>query len=83
MVGIRLTSKVGKKGQVVIPKPIRTHLGIKPNSVVSFTMEDGKVVLTGNNPEETARDFVSLIKDKKKLPRRIDWDEEYYSQFKD
>lgn len=37
--------KVGKKGQVVIPKAMRTALKIEPGSKVIFTLENNKVIL--------------------------------------
>ena len=35
-----MTYRVGPKGQVVIPKSIRDHLGIHPGDEVSVTLED-------------------------------------------
>jgi antitoxin PrlF len=39
-----MTSRVGPKGQVVIPKPLRDRLGIKPGDEVDFDY-DGEAVL--------------------------------------
>lgn len=39
-------SRVTRKGQVTIPKPVRDHLGIEPGSVVAFEVDaDGRVCL--------------------------------------
>ncbi len=37
--------KVGKKGQVVIPKAMWTALKIEPGSKVLFRLEDNKVII--------------------------------------
>jgi AbrB family looped-hinge helix DNA binding protein len=38
-----MTSRVGPKGQVVIPKAMRERLGIAPGDEVDFTLEDNGV----------------------------------------
>jgi AbrB family looped-hinge helix DNA binding protein len=38
-----MTSRVGPKGQVVIPKRMRDQLGIVPGDDVDFALEDGAV----------------------------------------
>ncbi len=38
-----MTGKVGPKGQVVIPKPIRERLGLNPGDEVVFIPEPGGV----------------------------------------
>ena len=41
-----MTTKMTRKGQVTIPKPIRDHLGIGAGSAVSFELAaDGRVVV--------------------------------------
>ena len=37
--------RVGTKGQVVIPKPVRDLLGIRPGTEVTFTVDGGAVTL--------------------------------------
>lgn len=38
-----MTSRVGPKGQVVIPKAMRDELGIEPGDEVDFSLEDDAV----------------------------------------
>ncbi len=38
-----MTSRVGAKGQVVIPKPLREAVGIRPGDEVDFALLDGAV----------------------------------------
>ena len=40
-----ITSRISKKGQIVIPKEIREKLGIKPGDVVVFREERGRVYI--------------------------------------
>lgn len=47
-----MTHRVGRKGQVVIPKDLRDALGIEPGDEVSFWREDDHVAL---RPARTSR----------------------------
>jgi len=80
MVGITLRSRIGEKGQVVIPKPIRDQFKLLPMTDVVFTIEGDKIIIQKKSAEEWLRDFGKGIK-KVRLPKDIDWDELYYSQF--
>ncbi len=80
MVGITLTATIGEKGQVVIPKPIRDQFKLVPMTDVVFSIEDGKIVIQKMSGEEWFKKFTSGVK-KVKLPKNIDWDKMYYSQF--
>ena len=48
-----MTSRVGPKGQVVIPKPMRDRLGLEPGTAVSFQF-DGDAVRVGPVPDLTS-----------------------------
>jgi antitoxin PrlF len=48
-----MKATVSEKGQVTIPKQLRTKLGIRPGSVMEFEVEEGRLVgrkSTGRNP---------------------------------
>lgn len=45
VVRMKLKRKIGKKGQVVIPKDIREEKNVHPNNNVYFSIQDGKVVI--------------------------------------
>ncbi|MDG6225007.1 MAG: AbrB/MazE/SpoVT family DNA-binding domain-containing protein [Candidatus Thermoplasmatota archaeon] len=78
---ITLHSKVGERGQVVIPKPIRDMLKIQPNDELFFLVEENRIVIEQRTPEEIVEEYLSVVKEKKRLDGRIDWDREYASQF--
>ncbi len=50
-----MTTKVGPKGQVVIPKPLRDRLGISPGDEVVFWLEDGDLRLKRATPSRSLR----------------------------
>ena len=37
---------IAERGQVTIPKPLRDRLGLGPHTVVNFTEDHGRLVLT-------------------------------------
>lgn len=82
MVELKLKAGVGEKGQVVIPKPVRDLFGINPGSEVIFSIQDDRIVIEKKNPREVLNEFLTAVKDRIKLPKKVDWDEMYYSQFK-
>lgn len=82
MVGIQLKSKVGEKGQVVIPMPIREQLNIYPNIELVFDIDRDNIILKKKKKGlDVFEEFISVVKNKKALPKNIDWDNDYYSQF--
>jgi AbrB family looped-hinge helix DNA binding protein len=50
-----MTYRVGPKGQVVIPKPMRDRLGIVPGDEVEFELADDAVRLTPVHEGSTLR----------------------------
>ncbi|MBI4173514.1 MAG: hypothetical protein HY519_02225, partial [Candidatus Aenigmarchaeota archaeon] len=62
------------------PKPVRDQLGIAAGQELVFSIgADERLVLEKKSSKQAFKEFVEAIP-KKKLPKRIDWDREYYSQ---
>jgi AbrB family looped-hinge helix DNA binding protein len=55
---LKLKAKVGSKGQIVIPKPIRDRMGINPSDIVLIDMEGDKAVI-----EVLHRDPLEIIEE--------------------
>ena len=43
---VLLQATVGPQGRIVVPAPIRKELGWKEGTVVTFTVQDGQIVLS-------------------------------------
>lgn len=80
---LSLKSKVGPKAQVVIPKPVRDAMGIRPGDEVYFRVEGGRVVLEATSAEQVLREFVNAVPKRKKLRGRVDWDKLYEGMYKE
>ena len=78
---LKLKSKIGPKGQVVIPKPVRDSFGLKPGGVVYFYTKKDEIMLQKSD-EEVLEEFFNRFKDVE-IPEDIDLDEVYHSQFED
>ncbi len=48
--------RVTEKGQVTIPKTVRSNLGIEAGSEVEFELRDGEAVLRRVEPSQEERD---------------------------
>ena len=82
MVGIEIHARVGEKGQIVIPKPIRDQLSIRPEMEMTFDVDHEKIILTKKKDQIMVyEDFISACKKKLTPPKKIDWKAQYYSQF--
>ena len=79
---IKLKSKVGARGQVVIPKQIRDTFGIMRGSEVRFLTKGSNIIISkpvGNTEPDAITDFIDAI-EKRPAPGKIDWDKMHYSQ---
>jgi AbrB family looped-hinge helix DNA binding protein len=56
---MKVESKVGERGQVVIPKAIRDNLGLDKNTVVEFELRGTTLTLT---PKRDMRNFDLAMK---------------------
>jgi AbrB family looped-hinge helix DNA binding protein len=56
---MKFQSKVGERGQVVIPKPIRDNLGLTKNSAVEFELKGTTVTL---KPKDDMANFELALK---------------------
>ncbi len=54
-----MTSRVGPKGQVVIPKALRDHLGIKPGDQVTFSLADKAVLVEPVNGRPDLKGYLA------------------------
>ena len=55
-VGMKFTSKLGERGQVVIPKAMRDSLGLNKNSAIDFELK-GTTIMLKPSREQEMRNF--------------------------
>jgi antitoxin PrlF len=57
-----MATKVTRKGQVTIPKPVRDHLGIGPGSRITFTRAaDGRIMIEKADGTQHPSRFAKVI----------------------
>lgn len=84
MVGIQLRATIGEKGQIVIPKPLRDMFHLRPFTELVFDIEQEKIILKKREKGlAVLEEYISAFKGKKKLPKKIDWNKLYYSQYEE
>lgn len=77
---LRIRSKVGPKGQTVIPKPVREELGLKAGDDVFIHTEGGRAVLEPATRRD-ALDVLLGLGPKRPAPKRIDWHSELGARY--
>lgn len=81
MVELRIKSKVGPKGQVVIPYAIRQIHKIRPNSEVFFEHKNNQIIIeaSGEDPIQVFERFANSIK----KPIKFNWKEQKEERMKE
>lgn len=59
---------VSEKGQVTIPKAVRTRLGLRPGSVIEFEADGGRLI----GRKTAARDVVDEVYGSLKMDEPVD-----------
>ncbi|HWK47460.1 MAG TPA: AbrB/MazE/SpoVT family DNA-binding domain-containing protein [Stellaceae bacterium] len=55
-----IAAKLTTKGQMTIPLPVRTHLGLREGDVLVFAIEGDRVVLTKAKPAPSDDPFATF-----------------------
>ncbi len=63
-----MKAKVGARGQVVIPKPLRDRLGIRPGQRLDFDEGDGGLVVRKAGDDDPLAVIYGMLQ----LPRTVD-----------
>ncbi|MCK4614906.1 MAG: AbrB/MazE/SpoVT family DNA-binding domain-containing protein [Thermoplasmata archaeon] len=78
---IVLKAKVGSRGQIVIPKPIRDMFHIHPDEKVSFRVENDEIKIRKEGGNKALERMLTRFDKKLPEPGEIDWGQLYYSQY--
>ena len=50
-----MKTTVSERGQITLPKAIRTKLGIHPGTIIEFELVHGKIIGTKKEPQDSLR----------------------------
>ena len=78
---IEIKAKVGSRGQIVIPKPIREMFHITAGENMFFRVQKNDIHIRKEEGKKSLENMLNRIKKKKAEPKRINWKKMYYSQF--
>lgn len=68
---------------MVIPKPVRDAMGIRPGDDVYFRVEGDRVILETKTPKQLLDEFINAIPKHKKLKGPVDWDKLYDEMYEE
>lgn len=74
---IAIAARIGKKGQVVIPKLIRDANDLRAGMTIRFWVEEDKLIIESGT--DVLDEFFDAM-EKTPEPNSVDWDEQYYAQ---
>jgi len=70
---LSLKSRLGPKGQAVIPKEIREIMGIRPGSEVVFEVRGDEVIVKPLQDHSSVDELIHLIPREQKLSDEVDF----------
>jgi AbrB family looped-hinge helix DNA binding protein len=79
---MRFVRTMGPKGQIVVPKDVREHLGLKPGSRVTFEVKEKELIIRPEvDPEKFVEEFGSSFPNK--LKKEIDLKKLYEKRYEE
>ena len=69
---MRLKSRVGPKGQAVIPKQVRDILGIAPGDEIIFEVSDREARIKLAGTKSSVTELTEIVPKKDKLSKDVD-----------
>ena len=78
---IEIKAKVGSRGQIVIPKPIREMFKIHAGEDMLFRVENNDILIRKEEGIKILNRLINRFQEKIVEPKKINWKKLYYSQF--